>query len=275
MTGENVSSVEKAAGSSSENDTSQRSKQMNQKIQRFDFRDYDSEEKLRIKNTAGEQEIFKASDEEGGQFKQADQGTSLRLADPEGARREGSNLSSGGNIHNITQDSAPKPIATIPEHVLRQQAAIKAKSGERTGGSYQEEATESHSRQQSTQKMTSHTISELVGSSQKHMAQSKSTGKVSRSDRTTELTHGGGSHSSAPDDVVQIDDGKLKQYQQLIQNVKFQNDEISVLQGHRAGERAPRNGDRAPESSAIDKSMPHMDSAKEGHDEQFIGSKNK
>lgn len=129
-------------------------------------------------------------------------------------------------------------------------------------------------RQQSTQKMTSHTISELVGTSQKHVAQSKSTGKASRSDRTTELTHGGGSLSSAHDDVVQIDDGKLKQYQQLIQNVKFESDEISVLQGHRAGERATRTNDGATES-AINKSMPHMDSAREGREERFIGTKKK
>lgn len=69
MTGENASSIERAAGTSSENDTSQRSKQMNQKIQRFDFRDYDSEEKLRIKSTAGDQNILQTNDEDCGKFK--------------------------------------------------------------------------------------------------------------------------------------------------------------------------------------------------------------
>ena len=108
--------------------------------------------------------------------------------------------------------------------------AINSAGGEKTTGSYYSQKTDSNLRQQSTQKMTSHNISELIESN-KNVAQSKSTGKVSRSDRTTELTHGAASHSSALDDMVQIDDGKLRQYQQLIQNVKFQSDEIKVLQG--------------------------------------------
>lgn len=78
--------------------------------------------------------------------------------------------------------------------------------------------------------MLGHNISELVESSQKLLSQSKSTGKVTHSDRTTELTHAG-SHTSPLGDMVQIDDGKMRHFQQLIQNVKFHTGEMKVLQG--------------------------------------------
>lgn len=86
------------------------------------------------------------------------------------------------------------------------------------------------SRQQSTQKILGHNVSELVESSQKLLSQSKSTGKVTHSDRTTEVTHGG-SYTSPLGDAVQIDDGKMRHFQQLIQNVKFHTGEMRVLQG--------------------------------------------
>lgn len=59
--------------------------------------------------------------------------------------------------------------------------------------------------------MASHNISELVESNQKYLSQSKSTGKVTRTDRVTELTQGG-SHTSPLNDMVQIDDGKMRQF---------------------------------------------------------------
>ena len=43
--------VQDKIGSSSDNNISQKSSHINQKIQKFDFRDYDSDEKLRIKRS--------------------------------------------------------------------------------------------------------------------------------------------------------------------------------------------------------------------------------
>jgi hypothetical protein len=53
---------------------------------------------------------------------------------------------------------------------------------------------------------------------------------VTHSERTTEITHGG-SYTSPLGDMVQIDDGKMRHFQQLIQNVKFHTGEMKVLQG--------------------------------------------
>ena len=73
----------------------------------------------------------------------------------------------------------------------------------------------------------SHNVSEVVETNQKLLSQSKSTGKVTQSERAAEMTHFG-SHTSPLGQTVQIDDGKMKHYQQMIQNVKFRSNEMRV-----------------------------------------------
>lgn len=91
---------------------------------------------------------------------------------------------------------------------------------------------------ESTQKEVTHNISEVVETSQKLLSQSKSTGKVTHSERTTEMTHAG-SHTSPLGQTVQIDDGKMKHLQQMIQNVKFRSNEMRMAQDRKAeGEEA-------------------------------------
>ena len=73
----------------------------------------------------------------------------------------------------------------------------------------------------------SHNVSEVVENNQRLLSQSKSTGKVAQSERAAEMPHAG-SHTSPLGQTVQIDDGKLKHYQQMIQNVKFSTNEMHV-----------------------------------------------
>lgn len=98
---------------------------------------------------------------------------------------------------------------------------------------------QSHSQQFVNSKATSQVITEqqkelnssqIVESSSKKLNQSKSTSKVNKTERpTTESNMTRDLKSNSFNGVFEIDDSKMKQFEQLIQTVKFQNDEIKAM----------------------------------------------
>lgn len=123
-----------------------------QKIQRFDFRDYDSEEKLRIKSSENHAASHTA-DYMGG-FKLDDQSTSLRLTNAEKLKRDEqrqgleqqitANLSraesylqklKGENEGQIANGSGTPNLMEITESIMKN--PVDHRSGDRSSGTRQ------------------------------------------------------------------------------------------------------------------------------------------